>query len=273
MSPRHLADAHLPDQVAALLEPTASPARCSPSRSPRARSCPTPSAPANVLRAAPRLASRLSIDDFGTGYSSLAYLRELAGHRGQDRQDVRHRTRARSERDLAIVKAAADLGHSLGLQVVAEGVEDETTAQLMTDSGCDLLQGFLLLPPSPAAELFAWRNGPRDWAGRVVELTPAPGRRTRSPTGDHPLVLPGAGAGVRRAPRHDLRGWAGCAGGTPGWSGSPWPTRSLVISVLPDSHGLSEAAHLGSYVLAGLFVLLNHRRWAPWSSASAACST
>ena len=40
----------------------------------------------------------------------------------------------------------------------------------MTDSGCDLLQGFLLLPPSTAAELLAWRNRPRVWAGRVVEL-------------------------------------------------------------------------------------------------------
>jgi len=99
----------------------------------------------------------------------LAYLRDLAATEVKiDKTFVINASR--SERDLAIVKAAADLGHSLGLQVVAEGIEDETTAQLMTDSGCDLLQGFLLLPPSPAAELFAWRNRPREWAGRIVEL-------------------------------------------------------------------------------------------------------
>jgi EAL domain-containing protein (putative c-di-GMP-specific phosphodiesterase class I) len=123
----------------------------------------------NVLRRIRELGVAVSIDDFGTGYSSLAYLRDLAATEVKiDKTFVMNASR--SERDLAIVKAAADLGHSLGLQVVAEGIEDETTARLMTDSGCDLLQGFLLLPPSPAAELFAWCNRPREWAGRVVEL-------------------------------------------------------------------------------------------------------
>ena len=169
MSPRHLADAHLPDQLAAMLaserltgsvltvEVTENSIMSDPERA------------GNVLRQIRELGVAVSIDDFGTGYSSLAYLRDLAATEVKiDKTFVINASR--SERDLAIVKAAADLGHSLGLQVVAEGIEDETTAQLMTDSGCDLLQGFLLLPPSPAAELFAWRNRPREWAGRIVEL-------------------------------------------------------------------------------------------------------
>ena len=62
-------------------------------------------------------------------------------------------------------------GTASGLQVVAEGIEDETTARLMAASGCDLLQGFLILPPVPAAELLAWHLAPRDWiGGRVVRL-------------------------------------------------------------------------------------------------------
>jgi len=55
------------------------------------------------------------------------------------------------------------LGHSLGLQVVAEGVEDATTAGLMAESGCDLLQGYLILPPGPAEELLAWCKRPQVW--------------------------------------------------------------------------------------------------------------
>ena len=78
---------------------------------------------------------------------------------------------AGSTRDLAIVKAAADLGHGLGLQVVAEGIEDDRTGS--TD-GRQWLRPAAGLPhpaPVPAAELLAWHLAPRDWlGGQVVRL-------------------------------------------------------------------------------------------------------
>ena len=273
MSPRHLADAHLPDQLAAMLESENLTGAVLTVEVTENSIMSDPERAGNVLRRIRELGVAVSIDDFGTGYSSLAYLRDLAATEVKiDKTFVMNASR--SERDLAIVKAAADLGHSLGLQVVAEGIEDETTARLMTDSGCDLLQGFLLLPPSPAAELFAWCNGPREWAGRVVELPELPA--VAGAPGRRPViilwsclvlllvhaVLPGSD--LRRLGRlrwrHTWLVWLALA------------DQVLVISVLPDGHGLSEAAHLGSYVLAGLFVAAEppiHR--APWSSVSAAC--
>ena len=63
-------------------------------------------------------------------------------------------------RDRTIVRSTVDLGHSLGLVVVAEGVEDEATLSLLSMLGCDLAQGFLVARPMPAASLVDWA---RDW--------------------------------------------------------------------------------------------------------------
>jgi EAL domain-containing protein (putative c-di-GMP-specific phosphodiesterase class I) len=82
-----------------------------------------PARAAEVLRQLRTLGIGVSIDDFGTGYSSLAYLRDLSATEVKiDKTFVMNAST--SPRDLAIVKAAADLGHSLGLQVVAEGIEE-----------------------------------------------------------------------------------------------------------------------------------------------------
>jgi EAL domain-containing protein (putative c-di-GMP-specific phosphodiesterase class I) len=98
---------------------------------------------------------RLSIDDFGTGYSSLAYLRQLPVSEIKiDRSFVLGMTRDRD--DDVIVRSTIDLGRNLGLHVVAEGVETEETWQRLSELGCELVQGFLLSRPVPAAELAAW---------------------------------------------------------------------------------------------------------------------
>jgi EAL domain-containing protein (putative c-di-GMP-specific phosphodiesterase class I) len=139
-----------------------------------------PERAAAVLRRMRTLEIDVSIDDFGTGYSSLGYLRDLSATEVKiDRTFVMNAST--SDRDLAIVRAAVDLGHSLGLQVVAEGVEDTTTAGLMAASGCDLLQGFLLLPPVPPHELLAFSRRPNAWssgpaAAALLPAGPAPGR-------------------------------------------------------------------------------------------------
>ncbi|WP_018608974.1 EAL domain-containing protein [Uliginosibacterium gangwonense] len=94
------------------------------------------------------LGVRLSIDDFGTGYSSLGYLQQLKVHRLKvDISFVRDMTT--NAGNASIVKAIIALGHSLGLEIVAEGVEDPGQAQYLRSMQCDLAQGYLISHPMP----------------------------------------------------------------------------------------------------------------------------
>jgi diguanylate cyclase (GGDEF)-like protein len=94
----------------------------------------------------------LSIDDFGTGYSSLAYLKRLPVDEIKiDRAFIS--SLAVDARDRLIVASTVSLGRALGLDVVAEGVEDEATLAVLQELGCDLAQGFLLGRPVPDPEL------------------------------------------------------------------------------------------------------------------------
>jgi len=97
----------------------------------------------------------LAIDDFGTGYSSLAHLKRLPlGFLKVDRVFVSN-MRA-DEQDAIIVRSTIALAHSLGMQVIAEGVEDAPTAELLRAMGCDIIQGYHLSPPLPLDELVGW---------------------------------------------------------------------------------------------------------------------
>jgi len=97
----------------------------------------------------------LSIDDFGTGYSSLAYLRRLPVREVKiDRSFVIGLSSEQG--DLAIVRTVTDCGHHLGLQVVAEGVEDARTWDLLLDAGCDMAQGYHVARPMSPEELGGW---------------------------------------------------------------------------------------------------------------------
>lgn len=98
---------------------------------------------------------RLSIDDFGTGYSSLAYLRRLpVSELKIDRSFVIGLSAQQG--DLTVVRTIVDLGHHLGLKVVAEGVEDARTWDLLAGAGCDLAQGFYMARPMPASDFEGW---------------------------------------------------------------------------------------------------------------------
>jgi EAL domain-containing protein (putative c-di-GMP-specific phosphodiesterase class I) len=101
----------------------------------------------------------VSIDDFGTGYSSLNYLKRFRIDRLKiDRSFVSDLLT--DEHDAAIATAMILMAHSLGLSVVAEGVETEAQLQFLLEQGCDHLQGFLLGRPVPAGEFEAQlRNG------------------------------------------------------------------------------------------------------------------
>jgi diguanylate cyclase (GGDEF)-like protein len=101
---------------------------------------------------------RVAIDDFGTGYSSLSYLKKLsAGTLKVDRSFVRGLPEDKD--DVAILKAVLALGHSVGMEVVAEGVETEEQLALLTGMGCDRVQGYLLGRPH-AADSINERFGP-----------------------------------------------------------------------------------------------------------------
>ena len=96
-----------------------------------------------------------SLDDFGTGYSSLTYVRQLPLRELKvDASFVRGL--AEAERDRAIVCSTIDLGHRLGMRVVAEGVEDATTLRLLRELGCDEAQCFYLSRPLSADALAEW---------------------------------------------------------------------------------------------------------------------
>ena len=117
----------------------------------------------NELRA---LGVGLSIDDFGTGYSSLSYLRRFPAIELKiDRAfiiDVAH-----NAKDLAIVQTIVTLGHSLGMEVVAEGIETQEQHRMLQESGCDVFQGFLFskaVPPEAFEALVRQAASATLWA-------------------------------------------------------------------------------------------------------------
>jgi EAL domain-containing protein (putative c-di-GMP-specific phosphodiesterase class I) len=97
----------------------------------------------------------ISIDDFGTGLSSLAYLKRIRGQELKiDKSIVQGVTD--SQRDALIVRSTIDLAHSLGLKVIAEGVETSDCFALLSAMGCDQAQGYLIAKPLPLKELLTF---------------------------------------------------------------------------------------------------------------------
>ncbi|MFZ6862115.1 EAL domain-containing protein [Undibacterium sp. Ji67W] len=97
----------------------------------------------------------LSIDDFGTGYSSLAYLKRLP----VDELKIDKSFVLKMEQDIddtKIVKSTIDLGHNMGLRVVAEGIENAEVLTLLKDLGCDQAQGYFISKPMPATKMPEW---------------------------------------------------------------------------------------------------------------------
>jgi len=101
------------------------------------------------------LGVRIAIDDYGTGYASLSYLKHLpADELKIDRSFVQHMAENRA--DQAIVQSTVNMAHSLGQRVVAEGVEDQATWNMLVAFRCDIAQGFYLSRPVPAQDLEYW---------------------------------------------------------------------------------------------------------------------
>jgi len=128
----------------------------------------------------------LSIDDFGTGYSSLSYLRRLpVGELKIDQSFVANVLL--DEQDEVIVRSTIDLGHNLGLVVVAEGVENNEVLERLRELGCDIAQGYCISRPLAPVHFLSWlamtghpsqKVDPLDFS-RWVDS--GPGRTTTSP--------------------------------------------------------------------------------------------
>ncbi|MFK7963127.1 MAG: putative bifunctional diguanylate cyclase/phosphodiesterase [Burkholderiaceae bacterium] len=98
---------------------------------------------------------KVSVDDYGTGYSSLAYLKTLPIDELKiDRSFVKNLVA--DDGDRTIVRSTIALGHDLGLNVVAEGIEDKATADILTEMGCDCVQGYYFGKPMDAQTYAAW---------------------------------------------------------------------------------------------------------------------
>lgn len=130
-----------------------------------------------VLARLRRLGVGIAIDDYGSGYSSLAYLRELpVDELKLDRSFVH--PMASDSRAAAIVRSTVELAHSLGLRIVAEGVEHAATARALSSYGCDAAQGFHYARALPPEEFIRWLDD-RTGLAPPAAVVPAPRRPGR----------------------------------------------------------------------------------------------
>jgi diguanylate cyclase (GGDEF)-like protein len=166
LSVRNLLDAGLPGLVQRLLAESGVPAAELTLEITETHLMADPPRTMRVVNELARMGVRLAIDDFGTGYSSLAYLKSLPVRDVKIDKSFVFRV-AVDETDQAIVRSIVDLAHSLGLAVVAEGVEDEATLRVLAHVGCDLVQGYHLSRPVPVDQLVAWVRA-RELAGAAV---------------------------------------------------------------------------------------------------------
>jgi EAL domain-containing protein (putative c-di-GMP-specific phosphodiesterase class I) len=98
----------------------------------------------------------LAIDDFGTGYSSLGHLKRLPVDELKiDKSFVLNLTETSTD-DLMIVRSTIELGHNMGLIVIAEGVETIESWRILKRLGCDMAQGYFMSPPLPASQFHEW---------------------------------------------------------------------------------------------------------------------
>jgi diguanylate cyclase (GGDEF)-like protein/PAS domain S-box-containing protein len=144
-----------------------------------------------ALASLKELGVHLSLDDFGTGYSSLSYLHDLDFDSVKiDRSLIRNIVD--TPRSAALAAAIIHMGHSLALQVIAEGIETQEQADRLQALGCDIAQGFYFAPPRAPEQLTALLHDPPNW------LSPA-NLQTASAAGQRPPRT------TRQQPRRSLR--------------------------------------------------------------------
>jgi diguanylate cyclase (GGDEF)-like protein len=155
LSVRNLEDENFPDLVAEMLARHGVPAELLTYELTESGVMSDPERALPVLRRLHALGIVLAVDDFGTGYSSLAYLRQLPVDEVKiDKSFVLGM--GSDLGDLAVVRSIVELGHSLGLIVVAEGVEEDAARDQLVEMGCHVAQGYLISRPLSEERLEAW---------------------------------------------------------------------------------------------------------------------
>ncbi|MGI5240957.1 putative bifunctional diguanylate cyclase/phosphodiesterase [Dactylosporangium sp. CA-139066] len=155
LSPRCLLDPALVEHVTRLLGEHRVPAALLRLEVTESAVMANPAQATATLRQLHDLGVHLSIDDYGTGYSSMAYLKQLpVDELKVDRTFVQHMDTDHD--DAVLVRGAIELGHNLGMTVVAEGVEGSAHVDALHELGCDIAQGFHYARPMPAEQLDAW---------------------------------------------------------------------------------------------------------------------
>ncbi len=166
LSPRCLAEIDLPEQILAMLAAYGVPAHLLELEITENTLAHDPDKALATLTELHDAGILISIDDFGTGYSSMSYLKRLpVSELKVDRSFVMGMLNNLD--DGILVRSVVDLGHNLGLRVVAEGVEDQETLEALAAVGCDVAQGYHLARPMAVEAFEAWRSD------RLVELTVA----------------------------------------------------------------------------------------------------
>ena len=156
----------------------------------------------DVLGAIRDLGVNLAIDDYGTGYSSLSYLRRMAVDELKiDKSFVLQM--GLDDNSAIIVRSTIELGHSLGLTVTAEGVEDRATYDELRALGADRLQGYYISRPLSPGAMEAWLNERR----RAAADRTRDRLNDRAVSHDHPAARPARPhlAGVHRRPAAPVR--------------------------------------------------------------------
>lgn len=155
LSARSLHDPHLPKVVEGVINETGTVAQQLTLEVTESAIVLDPARAEHNLAALNRLGVRISIDDFGTGYTSLASIKNLAVNEIKiDKSFVLGMLKNNS--DATIVRSVIDLGHNLGLQVVAEGVETQELYEAIRSLGCDYAQGYFISRPQDSGALQMW---------------------------------------------------------------------------------------------------------------------
>jgi diguanylate cyclase (GGDEF)-like protein len=173
LSPRCLLDVGLVDQVTRLLAEYGVPPGLLRLEVTESAVMANPAQATATLVQLHDLGVHLSIDDYGTGYSSMAYLKQLpVDELKVDRTFVQHMDT--DHEDAVLVRGAIELGHNLGMTVVAEGVEVNAHAQALQELGCDIAQGYHYARPMPADQLDEWLLARRPAAAATYETAVRP---------------------------------------------------------------------------------------------------
>ncbi len=155
LSMRNLHDPDLVEQISQLLAVTGVPAAALKLEVTESALMTDPLRALGSLARLRAIGVEIAIDDFGTGHASLSYLKQMPVEEIKlDRSFVRDMTSDKN--DYTIVRSTIELAHDLGLRVIAEGVEDQATWDMLVKLGCDLAQGYHMSRPLPEAALRQW---------------------------------------------------------------------------------------------------------------------